>query len=55
MRDGASVWGGDTGAYIESTVSDSWTVRASGDVRFFANSTASAQRVAFDPKFVVNS
>jgi hypothetical protein len=40
LHDGAFVWGDSIPAYISSTVSNSWTARASGGVRFFSNSGA---------------
>ncbi len=35
LHDGAFVWGDDTVGYVQSTTSNSWTVRATGGVRFF--------------------
>lgn len=40
LQDGTFVWGDSTPAYISSSVSNSWTARASGGVRFFSNSGA---------------
>ena len=39
-HDGAFVWGDSYNADVASTNANSWTVRASGGVRFFANSGA---------------
>jgi trimeric autotransporter adhesin len=40
LHDGAFVWGDSNAADVASTNGNSWTVRASGGVRFFANSGA---------------
>ena len=40
LHDGAFVWGDSFNTEVVSTNADSWTVRASGGVRFFANSGA---------------
>ena len=40
LHEGAFVWGDSSPYYISSTVSNSWTARASGGVRFFSDSLA---------------
>jgi trimeric autotransporter adhesin len=40
LHDGAFVWGDSTDACVASTDANSWTVRASGGVRFFSDTNA---------------